>query len=348
MIRGALLSLFLLAPFAMSAETLRVATWTVELMRKGPGLLLRDILDGDDPQVLAAQAHIRVLSPDILLLTGFDTDLDGHTLTAFAEALDYPYLFTRPGNSGRPTGRDLDKDGRLGEPEDAQSYGEFTGQGGMALLSRLPIVAGDIHDFSDLLWRDLPGANLPQGYFDAEDLGVLRLSSHAHWDIPVLWHDQPLHLLAYTATSPVFDGPEDRNGRRNSDETRFWSLYLDGALEASPPDGPFVVLGDSNLDPMDGDGDRAEMQHLLADPRLQDPRSRATSNAPVANPGQRGDPAMDTADWTDPLPGNLRVDYVLPSADLAIVASGIAWPEVNLKKNDFRHGLVWVDIAAIP
>ncbi|WP_177213228.1 endonuclease/exonuclease/phosphatase family protein [Celeribacter neptunius] len=324
-----------------------MATWHVELSRKGPGLLLQDILEGD-PQVAAAQAHLRELSPDVILLTGFDTDPDAVVLRAFAEGLDYPYLLTRLGNSGRPTGRDLDKDGHLGEPEDAQSYGEFTGQGGVALLSRLPVDMAGFRDFSEMLWHDLPGAQLPEGYFDEGDLDVLRLSSHVHWDVPLVWGEARLHLFAYAATSPVFDGEEDRNGRRNGDETRFWSLYLDGNLSVSAPEGPFVLLGDSNLDPMDGDGRRDQMQALLTDPRLQDPRPVADHGAEMANPGQRGDPALDTADWGDPVPGNLRVDYVLPSADLTVLASGIAWHTGKSEKNDFRHGLVWVDIAPIP
>ncbi|WP_460272820.1 endonuclease/exonuclease/phosphatase family protein [Celeribacter sp. ULVN23_4] len=337
----------MILPLSASAEGLRIAAWTVELSRKGPGLLLQDIIGGNDPQVLTAQNHIRALSPDILLLTGFDTDLDGHALRAFSDALDYPYLFTKPGNSGRPTGRDLDKDGRLGEPEDAHSYGAFTGQGGMALLSRLPILSEDIRDFSEMLWRDLPGADLPDGYFDSDDLAVLRLSSHAHWDIPILWQDTELHLFAYAATSPVFDGPEDRNGRRNADETRFWSLYLDGALPYPPPDAPFVILGDSNLDPADGDGRRAAMQSLLDDPRLIDPMPRSEHGALMANPDHLGDPALDTVDWSDPTPGNLRVDYVLPSSNLRVTDAGLAWVAPT-GETAFRHALVWVDIAGFP
>ncbi|PZX10815.1 endonuclease/exonuclease/phosphatase family protein [Celeribacter halophilus] len=338
----------LLMPLGTAAqERLRVATWTVELTRNGPGLLLRDILKGDDPQIRAAQDHIRVVSPDILLLTGFDTDFDGHGLRAFAQDLDYPAIFTHPGNSGRPTGRDLDKDGRFGEPEDAQSYGEFTGQGGMALLSRLPIAAQEVRDFSEMLWRDLPEAALPEGYFDDDDLEILRLSSHAHWDVPVMWNGAPLHLFSYTATSPVFDGEEDRNGRRNADETRFWLHYLDGGLPLSSPEGDFVILGDSNLDPYDGDGRREVMHALLSDPRIQDPQPRA-QRGPVANPGHLGDPALDTADWDDPQPGNLRVDYVLPSSGLEVLDAGVAWVDAANEKNTFRHGLVWVDLARLP
>jgi hypothetical protein len=336
-------------PFVGQAQDrLRVATWTVELTRNGPGVLLRDILKGDDVQILAAQSHIKALSPDVLLLVGFDTDLDGHALAQFARDLDYPYLFTRSGNSGRSTGIDMDKDGRFGEPEDSQSYGEFTGQGGIAFLSRLPIDVDGIRDFSEMLWRDLPRARLPEGYFQPKDLDVVRLSSHAHWDIPVLWNGAPLHLFTYAATSPVFDGDEDRNGRRNADETRFWQLYLDGALALPPPAAPFVILGDSNLDPSDGDGLRVDMVALLSDPRLQDPKPRSDFGAEIANPDHLGDPALDTANWTDPVPGNLRVDYVLPSKELAVMDAGVAWPPVDGLETPFRHGLVWVDLARIP
>ena len=46
LIRAGLLALALAAP--ASAETLRVATFSPELTRKGPGLLLRDIRSGKD------------------------------------------------------------------------------------------------------------------------------------------------------------------------------------------------------------------------------------------------------------------------------------------------------------
>ncbi len=36
--------------------------------------------------------------------------------------------------------------------------------------------------------------------------------------------------------------------------------------------------------------------------------------------------AFDTADFADTAPGNLRTDYVLPSADLKITNSAVFWP----------------------
>ncbi|MEN8831752.1 MAG: endonuclease/exonuclease/phosphatase family protein [Pacificibacter sp.] len=337
--------------WAHAQDVVRVATWNVEMSRKGPGVLLHNILSGTDAQVAAAIAHIQNLHPDVLLLTGIDTDFEGHTIGAFVDALAqagtaYPHVLTQLGNAGAPTGRDLDKNGRLGAPQDAQSFGDFHGQGGLALLSRLPIDAGNIRDFSTLLWRDLPDARLPKDFYDDADLDVLRLSSNSHWDVPILWGDTPVNLLAFYATTPAFDGPEDRNGWRNADEIALWRHYLDGRLDATAPKPPFIIIGDANLDPSDGDGHSAEMQNLLADPRLQDAKPRSTQAQSIANPEHVGDAALDTADWDDPTPGNLRVDYVLPSADLKVIDTGVAWSSVMGDEGAlFRHGLVWVDLA---
>jgi hypothetical protein len=334
-----------------AAEPLRVATFNAELQRDGPGLLLRDILSGDDPKVAAVAALVASAAPDILVLTGIDFDHDGHALAAFADLLSslgqsFPHRFARQPNTGIPTGRDIDGDGRANGPRDAQGYGEFAGQAGMAILSRHRIDAGAARDFSAFLWADLPGALIG----DDSAAGLQRLPTTAHWDVPVvLPTGARVHLLAYYATPPVFDGPDDRNGRRNHDETLFWTHYLDGRLPYARPDGAFVIAGDANLDPADGDGRGTAMATLLGHPRIQDPRpasaegtARAARDGGV-NSAQRGDPALDTADWPDVPggPGNLRVDYVLPSRDWQVAKAGVAWPPSG---SGLRHGLVWVDL----
>lgn len=311
-------------------------------------------------------AHV---DPDILLLTGFDFDAGGAALAAFADRIGnagatYPHRFALRPNTGRPSGADLDGDGRVGEPEDAQSYGEFSGQWGMALLSRYPIDAGGVRDFSPFIWADLPDANLPESM--AEDLhAVQRLSNVGHWDVPVMLPGgSTIRLLAFHASPPVFDGPEDRNGRRNHDEAAFWLHYLGGTLDLPGPEGPFVLLGDANLDPADSDGRPRALNRLLAHPALQDPRP-ASAGGPEdaqreggANDRHRGDPALDTANWRDDVggPGNLRVDYVLPSRHWEIVDAGVFWPPTgdpgrrligedgNLAS---RHRMVWVDIRIV-
>ena len=365
MIRALLICLLLAAP-AAAAETVRVAVYSVELARRGPGLLLRDIREGD-PQVEAVAQVVGHIAPDILLLIGVDWDLQGHALDALSERLaeagvDYPHRFAARPNAGLASGLDLDGDGQLGDSRDNQGYGRFLGEGGMALLSRFPL-GEDVRDFSDLLWRELPEASLPEvdgAPFPSQAArAAQRLSSSGHWDVPVILPSgREIRVGAYHATPPVFDGPEDMNGLRNRDEAAFWLRYLDGAI-ADRPDAPFILLGDSNLDPLDGDGLPEAMEALLSDPRLQDPRPASAGGAAAAaeqggvNVGHRGDPALDTADWDDDGPGNLRVDYVLPSIDWRVVDAGVFWPapdspEAALLSRDgtpaSRHRLVWADL----
>ena len=352
-----------------AAETLRIATYDVGLTRDGPGLLLADLGKPPAGEVAGVLAVIRAVRPDVLLLTGFDHDRRSLALAAFqarlAEAPDgiaYAHAFDGAVNAGEPSGRDLDGDGRTMGPGDARGWGRFSGHGGMALLSRLPLDAAAARSFRLLRWADVPGADLPRRpdgspFPDAKAQAELRLSSRAHWDVPlVLPGGARLHLLASNPTPPLFDGAEGFNRRRNADEIGVWSLYLDGTAltddsgaQAALPDEPVVVLGNLNLDPADGAGERGAVAALLAHPRLQDPRPASTGGAAAATPGQSGDPALDTADWRDDGPGNLRVDYVLPSADLAVPAAGVFWPAPGSPLAEAAHAsahrLVWVDVA---
>jgi hypothetical protein len=311
---------------------------------------VQDLVRGEDAQIDAAVRVIAALKADVLVLTAVDYDLDGVALSLLADrlraaGLDYPHRFAWRPNTGRQTGFDVDGNGRTGDPRDAQGFGLFSGQGGMAILSRLPFDTNAARDHSAFLWRDLPGAL----FYDGMDPGlqaVQRLATTGFWDVPVLTDAGRLHLLAWHATPPVFDGPEDRNGRRNHDEAAFWRLYLDGALPMPPPDAPFVLLGDGNLDPADGDGLRDGMAALLSHPALQDPAPRGSHGR--TEPEHLGDPALDTAFY--PQTGGLRLDYVLPAAGLAVTGAGVLWPpEGDPLAADLAtaspHRPVWVDIA---
>ena len=90
--------------------------------------------------------------PDVLLVNEFDYDALGGPYDSLAaqlfqdnylsmpwngaEAIDYPYRFVMPSNTGIPSGRDLDNNGSVGGPNDAFGFGFFPGQYGMAEIGR--------------------------------------------------------------------------------------------------------------------------------------------------------------------------------------------------------------------
>ena len=337
-----------LLPGVVIADPLRIATYNVDLDRTGPGLLVRDLATGNDPQIAAVVKVLLALDADVILLTAFDYDRGGVALGLLADRLaaagaPYPHRFALRPNTGLQTGFDVDGNGRVGDPRDAQGFGLFSGQGGMAVLSRLAIDEAGVRDFSAFLWRDLPATLSP----DAAGLAaVQRLATTGFWDVPLITDSGPLHLLAWHATPPVFDGPEDRNGKRNHDEAAFWRLMLEGALPMPAPDGPFILLGDANLDPADGDGLREGIAALLTHPALQDPQPKGSHGR--TEPDQSGDPVLDTVLYDDI--GGLRLDLVLPGASLTVTASGVLWPpEADPLAADLalasRHRPVWVDVT---
>lgn len=344
-------------PQSGHAGSLNVAVYHTSLARPGPGILLRDILAGKDPQVLAVSQIIRHADPDILLLLDVDYDHDLLALQALRDKIGeigshYPYLFAARPNSGMQTGLDLDRDGKFGGPRDAQGFGQFSGQGGLALLSKYPIGTDAFQDYSPVLWQDLPEAllTLPDGQnlLEPEVLASQRLSSTAHWALPVNVDGLDIWLMAFHAGPPVFSGFADHNARRNHDEAQFWIHYLAGRF-APPPADRFILLGGSNMDPDGSNGRPAAMRALLAHPRLQDPKPKGFG---WQNPtdGHRGDPALATARWPPPGPGNLRVDYILPFADWTILGSEVVWPEegtalATTADTASRHALVMVTLA---
>ncbi|MGR3563506.1 MAG: endonuclease/exonuclease/phosphatase family protein [Heliomarina sp.] len=358
MLRSLLTAILIFCATQLVADTIRVASFNTELERRGPGLLLRDIASGKDQQVAAVVKVIALGDADIIALQSIDWDLEGATLRALMAELEkagapYPYFYAAQPNSGRASGYDLDGNGRLGEPEDSWGFGAFTGQSGIAVLSRFPIHIEEVRDFSGSLWRDLPDALLPVNedgtLFPSEQVYLEQpLSSTAHWAVPIeLPNSETLTLLTFKATPPVFDGPEDRNGRRNHDEIVFWQAYLDGDF-GPVPDSRFVIAGDSNLDPHDSEGRREAMRALLSDARIVDPAPTSNGGAAAGGQGHTGPDALDTVDWDGP--GRLRVDYVLPSRDWTVMDAGVLWPGKDAPEHDAvisasRHRLVWVDLT---
>ncbi|WP_380167958.1 endonuclease/exonuclease/phosphatase family protein [Jannaschia sp. R86511] len=384
---------------AVGPTQLRVATFNASLNREAEGRLTTDLSAPGNAQAAAVAEIVQRTRPEVLLVNEFDyvapTDpADARTSPAVAglldnylgvgqngaEPIEYPYAFVAPSNTGVPSGLDLNQDGTVGGPDDAWGFGVFPGQYGMLVLSQHPIDLAGVRTFQQFRWADMPGALLPDdpatgepgGFWPEEVRSQVRLSSKSHWDVPVLVDGRPVHLLASHPTPPTFDGPEDRNGRRNHDEIRFWADYVtpraagyvyddQGRRGGLKPGERFVVAGDLNADPLDGDSVAGAAQQLLEHPRVNTsltPTSAGGAEAAVlqggANLTHRGDPAQDTADFADGAPGNLRVDYVLPSRNLRLLDAGVFWPETGDPLSRLTgtfpfpssdHRLVWVDVA---
>jgi hypothetical protein len=373
---------------------LRIATFNCSLNRPVEGGLRAALATPDDAQARTVAQIIQRVRPAVLLLQEFDYDAQGASLRAFlsnylgrpqgnaaqrTEPIGYPYSFSAPSNTGVPSGFDLDRDGRSGGSGDALGFGEFPGQYGMVLLSRFPIDAAQVRTFRKFLWRDMPGALLPDDpataapndWYSPAALAVLPLSSKSHWDVPVRIAGRTLHLLVSHPTPPAFDGPEDRNGRRNHDEIRFWSDYLDGARyirddaghEGGFRGGDFVIMGDQNSDPLDGVSLHQAIDALIHHARIGGsfvPQSAGAVEAAAlqggANAAHQGEPRFDTADFNDRVAGNLRVDYLLPAKGMRVCDGGVFWPRrtdpgAQLVWGDdpppsSDHRLVWIDLAA--
>ena len=373
-------------------DVVRFMTYNASLNRNNAGQLIADLSTPGNAQARAVAEVIQRLDPDVLLINEFDYD-DGHlALELFqdnylsvpqngAEPIEFPYAYTAPSNTGVPSGFDLDNNGTVGGPNDALGFGFFPGQFGMAVYSKYPIDEHRIRTFQHFRWADMPGARLPDDpatpapadWYSPEELAVFPLSSKSHWDLPIQIDDETVHFLVSHPTPPVFDGAEDRNGTRNFDEIRFWAdyvskgrdaryIYDDQGRRGGLRGGSFVIAGDQNSDPLDGDSIPGAIQQLIEHRRI-DASVIPSSDGAVeqsalqggANLTHRSDPRYDTADFADGAPGNLRADYVLPSRNLDVVDAGVFWP---LSTDPlFRligvfpfptsdHKPVWIDVEA--
>lgn len=356
-------------PEGGAPATVRIATYNIQEIDTAQLTAVDGAGTGLDPQAVAAALIIKFARPDILVLNEVDLDwehpedpaLNARRFAAAyvasgPDSIQYPYAYAAPSNTGLLTGLDLNGDGLVATAleqgtrehgDDSFGFGTYPGQYSMAVLSRFPLDSGGARTFQRFRWTDLPGNHIPPGYLTAEAENVFRLSSKSHWDLPVVIAADTLHLWVSHPTPPVFDGPEDRNGRRNFDEIGFWVLYLEGNDRLVDDTGahggyasraPFVIAGDLNARPGDDSvvyNGMSAIDQLLAHPRIQDPD-------PTHRP---------TARWLD----GVRVDYVLPSSDLSVAAAGVVDPRVSASPTIARaaaaasdHRLVWVDIAWPP
>ncbi len=377
-------------PESGKPQPVRFATFNASLNRNSAGALGAELASPGSAQPAVIAEIIQHTRPDVLLINEFDFDpaaaADFQTnylsvAQGTADPINYPYHYIAPSNTGVYSGFDLDNSGAAGDfvPNDSFGFGFFPGQYGMVVYSMYPIDTDNVRTFQMFLWKDMPGALLPDDpatpepadWYSADELEVFRLSSKSHWDLPIEIEHKTVHFLVSHPTPPVFDGPEDRNGTRNYDEIRFWADYVipsrssyiyddNGERGGLAPGAMFVIAGDQNSDPLDGDSIPGAAQQLIDHPLVNVKVTPSSLGAVEQDALQGGanlthlsDPAFDTADFADTSPGNLRADYVLPRKNMRIVDAGVFWPlstdplfalvgTFPFPSSD--HRLVWIDV----
>ncbi|MEV4902039.1 endonuclease/exonuclease/phosphatase family protein [Citricoccus sp. NPDC055426] len=332
---------------AVADDGLRVATFSAGLSRSAPEELAEDLSEPGDPQGMQVAETVQRAAPDVVLLTDMDVDAGEDVAQSFRtnylavgtggqSGIDYPYMYVSEVNNGVDTGADLDDDGIIGGSGDAFGPGDFAGQHGMVLYSKHPLDTDGIRTFTELPWASMPDNAIPEGVYSDLELSVLRLSSTAHWDIPVTVDGQTVHILA-AQPSRAEDGPT--GAERHHDEMRFWADYLaagtgqdayivddEGQPGGLPGDAPFVLAGD--FGPLTGTA-LSDTEHpsavaeMLASGLIQDPLpvSQGAEHLKKDEPAATEVVSREGGEWA-----LARSDYLLPSSTITTTASGVFWP----------------------
>ena len=292
--------------------------------RAAEGELVADLSTPDDVQAQAVAEVIQRVRPDVLLINEFDFDAQGLAAQLFqrnylsvghngASPIVYPATgsWLRP-TPASPRASTWTTTARSAAPTTPSGSALIRASSAWPCSRVIRSSATQVRTFQHFLWQDMPGALLPDDpatpapadWYSPAELAVFRLSSKSHWDLPVLLGGKVVHTLVSHPTPPVFDGPEDRNGRRNHDEIRLWADYVlpsrggylyddQGRRGGLKPGARLVIMGDQNADPFDGDSVAGAAQAApgeSAGQHLEAPASRAGPSSRAPGWGQPDPP----------------------------------------------------------
>ncbi|NND72420.1 MAG: endonuclease/exonuclease/phosphatase family protein [Rhodothermales bacterium] len=296
------------------------------------------------PGVPGIQYSTWMPSTNTGITSGYDLDNDGTVVTR------YPQI-AQSDEAGNPP-RQTAAERAFGN--DSWGFGTFPGQYGMALFVRegLRIDSSRILTFQSYRWSDLPDAFQPvddfgNPWYSEDEWKAMRLSSKNHIIVPVEFPDgRQLKVVAAHPTPPAFDGSEMRNKKRNHDEIRLLKEILQpdsriisdqGVTGAIKRGDLYVVMGDLNSDPDEGSSFGNPILNQLLESGLVDSALTPVAHDSTLSYYPNLDPD-DTAQW------GLRVDYVLPSPNLEVAASGIMRTRATDGIEVSDHFPVWVDL----
>ncbi|MDO6541074.1 endonuclease/exonuclease/phosphatase family protein [Photobacterium sanguinicancri] len=301
-------------------------------------------------------------------------------------------------NTGKASGFDLDRDGKKTDVNnDAWGFGGYHGQYAFAIFSQFEIDEKNVRTFQNFKWKDMPGeknitivdcklskTGCPTGmkegdaWYTDEAWQQMPLSSKNHVDVPLVIPtpagNEVIHFLVSHPAPPIFNNVANHNYEHNRAELKFWNDYINAQSYFYDDNGKtggltvgskFVIAGDMNADAMKGDGDRRMIADLLKS-HYVNTDATIGSYAPSSKGGQEcfdlGHCKAENSNTPYPEAitsvSGLRLDYVIPSANLAVNNSGVFFPSSSedgyhlvydkdlgaSKGVTSDHRMVWVDL----
>lgn len=227
--------------------------------------------------------------------------------------------------------------------------------------------------------KNICPAGMKEGdaWYSKEAWEQIPLSSKNHVDVPLLiptaTGNEIIHFLVSHPAPPVFNNVANHNYEHNRAELKFWNDYINsetyfyddkgkrGGLTAG---SKFVIAGDMNADALKGDGDRRMIADLLKS-HYVNTSATIGDNTPTSKGGPEcfdlGHCKAANKDTLYPEAitsvSGLRLDYVIPSANITVKNSGVFFPASNeegyhlvfdkelgaSKGVTSDHRMVWVD-----
>jgi hypothetical protein len=358
-------------------QTVRIGQFNLREMQSAK------LMDAADEQATAAAAVLARFAPDIVSINELQFDMQGYPSAVspgapantphggfnVAGAENARRLADRVAAAGGPTYSDtlltVGNSGYYWEGDTLgldwyilRGWGEFPGRFNTAVLSRFPILVDEVRVISDIAWEDIPdnkiaqmkaeiGLDVPPGF------PVFEKSLNI---VPVQVGASKLYLVLLHPVTPAYD---PINPYRNHDELRALRLFLDGELagvEPLPAGAKFMIIGDLNADPDDGDRLPGAIAQVLSHPDVVNhfPAGSGTKgNNGQFNSYLGGCGLDDGSVVEDPTARfQLQLDYLLPSQSIGEPSDSLLFfPDYQTAREDFDlacrasdHRFLYVDV----